>query len=72
VTQFDEADITDLESFRKSMVAEYKDQGVKITMLVFLMKAVVSALKKYPRFNSSLDATAENLIFKKYFNIIIF
>jgi len=69
VTQFDEADITDLEDFRKSMVAEYKDQGVKITMLVFLMKAVVSALKKYPRFNSSLDATGENLIFKKYYNV---
>ncbi len=69
VTQFDEADITDLEDFRKSMVAEYKDQGVKITMLVFLMKAVVSALKKYPRFNSSLDSTGENLIFKKYFNV---
>jgi len=69
VTQFDEADITDLESFRKSMVAEYKDQGIKITMLVFLMKAVVSAMKKYPRFNSSLDATGENLILKKYFNV---
>lgn len=69
VTQFDEADITDLEAFRKSMVAEYKDAGVKITMLVFLMKAVVSALKAYPRFNSSLDATGENLIMKNYYNI---
>ncbi len=69
VTQFDEADITDLESFRKSMVAEYKDRGVKITMLVFLMKAVVSAMKQYPRFNSSLDATGENLILKKYYNV---
>jgi len=69
VTQFDEADITDLESFRKSMVAEYKDKGVKITMLVFLMKAVVSAMKEFPRFNSSLDAEGENLIFKKYFNV---
>jgi len=69
VTQFDEADITDLEAFRKSMVAEYKDAGVKITMLVFLMKAVVSALKAYPRFNSSLDATGENLILKNYYNI---
>ncbi|MDH5516606.1 MAG: dihydrolipoyllysine-residue acetyltransferase [Gammaproteobacteria bacterium] len=69
VTQFDEADITDLEAFRNSMVAEYKDQGVKITMLVFLMKAVVSALKKYPRFNSSLDVTGENLILKNYYNI---
>ena len=69
VTQFDEADITDLEDFRKSMVAEYKDRGVKITMLVFLMKAVVSAMKEFPRFNSSLDATGENLIFKHYFNV---
>lgn len=69
VTQFDEADITDLEAFRKSMVAEYKEAGVKITMLVFLMKAVVSALKAYPRFNSSLDATGENLILKNYYNI---
>ena len=69
VTQFDEADITDLEDFRKSMVAEYKDNGIKITMLSFLMKAVVSALKEYPRFNSSLDTTGENLIFKKYYNI---
>ena len=69
VTQFDEADITDLEEFRKSMVAEYKEQGIKITMLVFLMKAVVSALKQFPRFNSSLDATGENLIYKKYYNV---
>lgn len=69
VTQFDEADITDLEEFRKSMVAEYQDKGIKITMLTFLMKAVVSALKQYPRFNSSLDASGENLILKKYFNI---
>ena len=69
VTQFDEADITNLEDFRKSMVSEYKDEGVKITMLVFLMKAVVSALKAYPRFNSSLDASGENLILKNYYNI---
>ena len=69
VTQFDEADITDLEAFRKSMAAEYKDKGIKITPLVFLMKAVVSALKEYPRFNSSLDPNGENLILKDYFNI---
>jgi pyruvate dehydrogenase E2 component (dihydrolipoamide acetyltransferase) len=69
VTQFDEADITDLEAFRKSMAAEYKDKGIKITPLVFLMKAVVSALKELPRFNSSLDASGENLIFKHYYNI---
>lgn len=69
VTQFDEADITDLEDFRKSMVQEYKDKGIKLTMLVFLLKAVVSAMKQYPRFNASLDATGDNLILKKYFNV---
>ena len=69
VTQFDEANITELEKFRKSMAAEYKDQGVRLTLLAFLMKAVVSALKKFPRFNSSLDAAGENLILKKYFHI---
>jgi pyruvate dehydrogenase E2 component (dihydrolipoamide acetyltransferase) len=69
VTQFDEADITELEAFRKTMAEEYKDKGIKITMLAFLMKAVVSGLKEYPRFNSSLDSSGENLIFKKYFNV---
>ena len=69
VTQFDEADITDLEAFRKSMAAEYKEKGIRITPLVFLMKALVSALKEYPRFNSSLDATGENLVLKHYYNI---
>ncbi len=69
VTQFDEADITDLESFRKSMADEYKEQGIKITLLSFLMKAVVSALKAMPRFNASLDPDGENLIIKHYFNI---
>ena len=69
VTQFDEADITDLEIFRKSMAAEYKEKGIRITPLVFLMKAVVSAMKELPRFNSSLDATGENLVLKHYYNI---
>jgi pyruvate dehydrogenase E2 component (dihydrolipoyllysine-residue acetyltransferase) len=69
VTQFDEADITDLEAFRKSMIEEHKDKGIKITMLAFLMKAAVSGLKEYPRFNSSLDNNGENLIYKKYFNV---
>ena len=69
VTQFDEADITDMETFRKDMAAEYKEQGIRITPLVFLMKAVVSALKKYPRFSSSLDTTGENLIMKNYYNV---
>ncbi len=69
VTQFDEADITDMEVFRKGMAAEYKEKGIKITPLVFLMKAMVSALKQFPRFNSSLDSSGENLILKSYFNV---
>ena len=69
VTQFDEADITDLEEFRKSMKEEAERKGVRMTPLVFIMKAVVSALKEYPQFNSSLDDSQENLILKKYFNI---
>jgi pyruvate dehydrogenase E2 component (dihydrolipoamide acetyltransferase) len=69
VTQFDEADITELEEFRKSLKAEYEKKGVKITFLPFLMKAVVSALKQYPRFNASLDAGGENLILKQYYNL---
>ncbi len=69
VTQFDEADITDMETFRKGMAAEYKEKGIKITPLVFMMKAMVSALKEYPRFNSSLDSGGENLIMKNYFNV---
>ncbi len=69
VTQFDEADITDMEAFRKELAADYKDKGIRITPLVFMMKAVVSALKQYPRFNSSLDASGENLIMKQYYNV---
>jgi len=69
VTQFDEADITDMEAFRKELAADYKEKGIRITPLVFMMKAVVSALKEYPRFNSSLDATGENLIMKNYYNV---
>jgi pyruvate dehydrogenase E2 component (dihydrolipoamide acetyltransferase) len=69
VTQFDEADITELEKFRKQLNKEHEKDGVKVTVLAFLMKALVSALKEYPRFNSSLDNTGENLILKKYINI---
>jgi pyruvate dehydrogenase E2 component (dihydrolipoamide acetyltransferase) len=69
VTQFDQADITDLDAFRKTMAAEYKDKGVKITMLAFLIKAVVSGLRELPRFNSSLDPSGENLILKHYYNV---
>ncbi|MCW8956926.1 MAG: dihydrolipoyllysine-residue acetyltransferase [Gammaproteobacteria bacterium] len=69
VTQFEEADITDLEAFRKQSNVEYADQGVKFTMLSFIMKAMAVALKRYPRFNSSLDVSGENLIMKKYCHI---
>jgi len=69
VTQFDEADITSLEAFRKQSNEEYASQGVKFTMLSFIMKAVAAGLKKYPRFNSSLDPSGEKLIMKNYFNI---
>jgi len=69
VTQFDEADITDLEAFRKQLNEEYKNDGVKLTMVAFLLKAAASGLKKFPRFNSSLDPGGENLIFKKYCHI---
>jgi pyruvate dehydrogenase E2 component (dihydrolipoamide acetyltransferase) len=69
ITQFDEADITSLEIFRKKSNKEYEKEGVKFTMLSFIMKAVAAGLKKYPRFNSSLDPSGENLIMKSYFNI---
>jgi len=69
VTQFDEADITGLESFRKSLAKEAEKKGLRLTPLVFLMKAVVSALREYPDFNASLDASGENLIMKKFFHI---
>jgi pyruvate dehydrogenase E2 component (dihydrolipoamide acetyltransferase) len=69
VTQFDEADITEMEAFRKQMGKEMEKEGIKITPLAFIIWAVVASLKAFPRFNSSLDATGENLIVKKYFNI---
>jgi len=69
VTQFDEADITDLEDFRKSANESLAKSGVKLTMLAFVIKASVAALKKLPAFNASLDATGENLILKQYYNI---
>ncbi|CAA6808696.1 MAG: Dihydrolipoamide acetyltransferase component of pyruvate dehydrogenase complex (EC [uncultured Thiotrichaceae bacterium] len=69
VTQYDEADITEMEAFRKQMGTELKDQGVKITPLAFIMKAVIASLKAFPRFNSSLDASKENLIQKHYYHI---
>lgn len=69
VTQFDEANISDIEDFRRSIKQEYATKGVKLTILPFLIKAAVSALKALPRFNSSLDARGENLTLKNYFNI---
>jgi pyruvate dehydrogenase E2 component (dihydrolipoamide acetyltransferase) len=69
VTQFDEADITELEAFRKSLAKEAEKKGVRLTPLIFLMKAVVAALQEYPMFNSSLDSSGENLVMKKYFHI---
>jgi len=69
VTQFDEADITELEKFRKQLNEENQKQGIRVTVLVFLMKALVSALKEFPRFNSSLDHSGENLVLKQYINI---
>lgn len=69
VTQFDEADITELENFRKAHKQEAEKQGVKLTPLVFIMKAVAKALKEFPTFNSSLDASGNHLILKKYFHI---
>ena len=69
VTQFDEADITDLEAFRKSSSADTQKQGFKLTMLAFLIKACVTALRQYPEFNASLDKTGENLVIKRYYHI---
>ncbi|MBK6388953.1 MAG: dihydrolipoyllysine-residue acetyltransferase [Rhodoferax sp.] len=67
VTNHDDADITDLEAFRVSTNKENEKSGVKVTMLAFLIKACVAALKKYPEFNSSLDGDA--LIYKQYYHI---
>ena len=69
VTQHDSADITDLEALRVQLNKENEKAGIKLTMLAFLMKASVSALKKFPDFNASLDASGENLTLKKYFHI---
>ena len=67
VTHNDDADITEMEAFRKQLAQDNKD--LKISPLVFQIKAVVAALKKFPNFNASLDASGENLVLKKYFNI---
>ena len=69
VTQNDEADITELEAFRKSMADEAQRQGVKLTPLVFIMKAVVAALKNHPEFNASIAPSGDALILKRYYHI---
>jgi pyruvate dehydrogenase E2 component (dihydrolipoamide acetyltransferase) len=69
VTHHDEADITDMEDFRKANAEEAIALGFKLTPLVFLIKATVAAMKKFPQFNASLDRDGETLIIKKYFNI---
>ena len=69
VTQFDNADITELEALRVQLNKESEKAGVKLTMLAFLVKAVVAALKKFPDFNASLDASGENLTLKQYFHV---
>ncbi len=69
VTQYDEADITELEAFRNENKADAKEQGFNLTPLAFMVKAMAKALKKFPKFNTSLDNGGENLIYKKYFHI---
>jgi pyruvate dehydrogenase E2 component (dihydrolipoamide acetyltransferase) len=69
VTQFDEADITELEAFRKSMKAEAEAQGAKLTPLPFLIKACAFALRKYPQFNVSLKSDGETMVWKNYVHI---
>jgi len=69
VTQFEEADISEMEAFRKELGAEYAKQNIKITPLAFMLKACAITLKHFPDFNASLDASGENLILKKYIHI---
>ncbi|UKE72841.1 dihydrolipoyllysine-residue acetyltransferase [Xanthomonas graminis] len=69
VTQFEQADITDLEALRVALNKENEKAGIKLTMLAFLLKASAAALKQFPDFNASLDAAGENLTLKKYFHI---
>jgi len=69
VTQHDNADITELDAFRKSLKGEAEKRGVKITFLPFVVKAVTAALKEFPHFNASLDRTGEALVLKRYFHV---
>ena len=69
VTQFDEADITDMEAFRQAHKEEVAKQGYKLTPIVFLMKAVVAALKEFPLFNTSLSSCGTKIIQKHYYHL---
>lgn len=69
VTQFDEADITGSEAFRKQLSSQAEELGAKVTMVAILLRAVASALRKFPDFNSSLHSSGESLIRKRYINI---
>jgi len=69
VTQNDEADLTELEARRQKLKASAKENGVRLTPLAFIIKAVVIALKEFPVFNSSMAVDGENLVYKKYFHI---
>jgi pyruvate dehydrogenase E2 component (dihydrolipoamide acetyltransferase) len=69
VTQHEDADITELEAVRGALKGKASEEGVKLTPLVFIIKACILALQEFPRFNASLDASGENLVLKKYFNI---
>jgi pyruvate dehydrogenase E2 component (dihydrolipoamide acetyltransferase) len=69
VTQYDEADITDLEAFRKAESEQAKQRGVRLTLLAFVMKATVATLKEHASFNASLDSTGDNLVLKRYYHI---
>ncbi len=69
VTQFGEADITALDDFRQAQKGEFEKQGIKLTPLVFIMKATVAALKAFPQFNASLDPAGDTLIMKQYFHV---
>ncbi|MGH8182322.1 MAG: dihydrolipoyllysine-residue acetyltransferase [Rhodanobacteraceae bacterium] len=69
VTQFEDADITDLEALRVTLNKENEKSGTRVTLLAFLIKACVAALQKYPDFNASLDAAGENLVLKHYFHV---
>ena len=69
VTQHEDADITDLEAARGALKSRAAQEAVRLTPLVFIIKACILALQQFPRFNASLDESGENLVFKKYFNI---